>query len=113
AVSVLRAVGVREERSKVLREPVMERKGRLTRRASRLIACGELDAVGREAVTEQRQARSLGGREVIEHGQQNCAHVSSSYGEARGGAGSASSGGILPPPGLTRVMYPWVANMFT
>src|SRR6185437_9905042 len=76
AMSMLRAIGVRKQRAKVLCESVVERAGRLTPRAAGLMARRELDAVSGEAVAEQREAGALRGLEVIEHGQQYCAHVS-------------------------------------
>jgi hypothetical protein len=69
AMRVLRPVGRREQRPKVLCEAVVKCRCRLRGRAPGLVAAGELDAIGREAIAEERQAGALGGIEVIEHGQ--------------------------------------------
>jgi hypothetical protein len=68
SMGMLGPVGWREKGVKVLCEAVVERAGRLAGCAPCLVAAGELDAVGREAIAEQRQAGAIGGVEVIEHG---------------------------------------------
>jgi hypothetical protein len=75
AMGVLGPLCLGEKRMKVLREPVVKREGRLTPGAPWLVARSELDAIGREAIAEERQTGALGGIDVIEHGQQDCAHV--------------------------------------
>jgi hypothetical protein len=98
AMGMLRPIGVSEERMEVSGEPVVERDSRLTRSAPRVFAGRQRDAVGRKAIAEQRQARAFGGLEVIEHGQQDCAHVAPSYGEAGSAPGVLRLSAIVRPP---------------